>query len=100
MTVAANPPGVEREAGPYQPWRDLPPLPESWRSLPAAFVRAARAHPGRVAICDSTGASHTYGDTFLRAVAMGRVLARTWSDADHVGLFVPPVVPFFTALTR
>jgi acyl-[acyl-carrier-protein]-phospholipid O-acyltransferase/long-chain-fatty-acid--[acyl-carrier-protein] ligase len=93
MTVAANPRGIEREAGPFQPWRDLPPLPESWRSLPAAFVRAARAHSARVAICDSTGASHTYGDTFLRALAMGRVLTRTWSDADHVGLLVPPVVP-------
>jgi acyl-[acyl-carrier-protein]-phospholipid O-acyltransferase/long-chain-fatty-acid--[acyl-carrier-protein] ligase len=93
MTVAANPRDVEREVGPYQPWRELPPLPDSWRSLPAAFVHAARAHPTRVAICDSTGASHTYGDTFLRAAAMGRVLARTWSEADHVGLLVPPVVP-------
>ncbi len=93
MTIAANPRGVEREAGPYQSWRDLSPLPDTWSSLPAAFVRAARAHSSRVAICDSTGASHTYGDTFLRALAMGRVLARTWGDAAHVGLLVPPVVP-------
>lgn len=93
MTVAANPRGVEREAGRYQPWRDLPPLPASWTSLASAFVTAARANRSRVAISDSTGASHSYGDTFLRALAMGRVLARAWGTADHVGLFVPPVVP-------
>ena len=92
-SIAANPRTAGQEAGPFQPWRDLPPLPASWRSLPSAFVHSARAHSARMAICDSTGAAHTYGDTFLRALAMGRVLARTWGDASHVGLFVPPVVP-------
>jgi acyl-[acyl-carrier-protein]-phospholipid O-acyltransferase / long-chain-fatty-acid--[acyl-carrier-protein] ligase len=92
-TVAANRRGLGQEPGPYQPWRDLPPLPETWRSLPAAFVHSARAHSGRTAVADSTGASHTFGDTFLRAIAMGRVLARTWGEARHVGLFLPPVVP-------
>ncbi|MHB1557410.1 MAG: AMP-binding protein [Isosphaeraceae bacterium] len=75
------------------PWRDLSPLPREWRSLPSAFVHAARANPARTAICDSTGASLTYGQTFLRALALGRVLSRTWSPERHVGLMVPPVVP-------
>lgn len=92
-TVAANPRGLGQEAGPFQPWRDLTPLPNEWRSLPWAFVHAARRNMSRTAIGDSTGASHTYGDTFLRALAMGRVLARTWGAASHVGLLVPPVAP-------
>ena len=92
-TMASNPTDIGQETGPYRPWRDLPPLPETWCSLPSAFVHAARRNMSRIAICDSTGASCTYGQTFLRAAAMGRVLARTWGDASHVGLFVPPVVP-------
>jgi acyl-[acyl-carrier-protein]-phospholipid O-acyltransferase/long-chain-fatty-acid--[acyl-carrier-protein] ligase len=92
-TVAANPAGIGQESGPFQPWRDLPPLPAAWRSLPTAFVHAARQNRSRIAIADSTGAAYSYGQTFLRSLAMGRVLARTWSDASHVGLLVPPVVP-------
>jgi acyl-[acyl-carrier-protein]-phospholipid O-acyltransferase/long-chain-fatty-acid--[acyl-carrier-protein] ligase len=92
-TVAANPAVLGQESGPFPPWRDLPPLPEAWRSLPSAFVHSARKNASRIAIADSTGAAHTYADTFLRACAMGRVLARSWGDAAHVGLLVPPVVP-------
>src|SRR5690349_820933 len=92
-TLSANPRGINEEAGPYRPWRELPPLPEGWDSLPAAFVHAARRNASRTAITDSTRAACTYGDTFLRALAMGRVLARTWGEASHVGLLVPPVVP-------
>src|SRR5689334_12981072 len=91
-TATANARGVGRELGAFLPWRDLPPLPRGWSSLPSAFVHAARRYGPKVAIIDSTGASHSYGQTFLRALAMGRVLARTWSDAAHVGLLVPPVV--------
>src|SRR5579875_3662484 len=92
-TVAANPSGLGPDSGPYPPGRELPPLPAAWRSLPAAFVHSARRNASRIAIGDSTGAAYTYGETFLRALAMGRVLARTWGDADHVRLFVPPVAP-------
>jgi acyl-[acyl-carrier-protein]-phospholipid O-acyltransferase/long-chain-fatty-acid--[acyl-carrier-protein] ligase len=92
-TVAANRRGIGQETASVPPWRDLPPLPVTWRSLPSAFVHAARRNMSRIAICDSTGASYTYGQTFLRAVAMGRVMARSWSEASHVGLLVPPVVP-------
>lgn len=79
------------------PWCDLAPLPRDWRSLPSAFVLAARANSSRTALCDSTGASLTYGQTFLRALALGRVLARTWSSERRVGLMVPPVVPAVVA---
>lgn len=75
------------------PWRDLSPLPDAWRSLPAAFVHAARSRPGRPAICDSTGAALTYGSAFLRALALGRVLDRIGGEADRVGLMVPPLAP-------
>jgi acyl-[acyl-carrier-protein]-phospholipid O-acyltransferase/long-chain-fatty-acid--[acyl-carrier-protein] ligase len=92
-TVAANPRGIGQESGPSSPWRDLTPLPEAWRSLASAFVHSARRNMSKTAISDSTGASHTYGQTLLRALAMGRAMARTWGDASHVGLLVPPVVP-------
>ncbi len=93
MTTAAEPRGEARDSRQYEPWQELLPLPESWVSLPSAFVHAARRHAGRVAICDSTGVSYTYAQTFLRTLAMGRVLSRTWGNASHVGLFVPPVAP-------
>jgi acyl-[acyl-carrier-protein]-phospholipid O-acyltransferase/long-chain-fatty-acid--[acyl-carrier-protein] ligase len=73
--------------------RPLPPLPASWRSLQRVFVHEARAHPKRPAMSDSTGASLTYGDTFLRALALGRVLARTLGPERYVGLLLPPCVP-------
>src|SRR5262245_47880108 len=92
-TVAANPRGIGQDAASIPPWRDLPPLPVTWGSLPSAFVHSARRNMSRVAISDSTGGSYTYGQTFLRALAMGRVMARSWSEASHVGLLVPPVAP-------
>jgi acyl-[acyl-carrier-protein]-phospholipid O-acyltransferase/long-chain-fatty-acid--[acyl-carrier-protein] ligase len=42
---------------------------------------------------DSTGANLTFGETLLRALVLGRVLARQWGPATHVGLMVPPTVP-------
>jgi acyl-[acyl-carrier-protein]-phospholipid O-acyltransferase/long-chain-fatty-acid--[acyl-carrier-protein] ligase len=71
----------------------LPPLPETWRSLPRAFVHQARALPSRRALADSTGAGLTYGQTLLRALVLGRVLARTIGPAPNVGLLIPPTVP-------
>ncbi len=44
-------------------------------------------------MADSTGASLTYGQTLLRALALGRVLDREWGPAEHIGLMVPPTVP-------
>lgn len=71
----------------------LPPLPPNWRSLARAFVHQARAKWGQPAISDSTGASLTYGKTFIRALALGRVLARKLGPQPYVGLFIPPTVP-------
>jgi acyl-[acyl-carrier-protein]-phospholipid O-acyltransferase/long-chain-fatty-acid--[acyl-carrier-protein] ligase len=75
------------------PVRPLPPLPEHWRSLPRVFVHQARALGSRTALSDSTGATLTYGQTLLRALALGRVLSRTLGPAPNVGLLIPPTVP-------
>ncbi len=82
-----------RDFGPYRPARELAPFPPFGRSLPRVFVHAARANWSKTAICDSTGVSLTYGQTLIRALALGRVLSRTWGSAERVGLMVPPTVP-------
>ncbi len=85
--------GRQHEAEPYPPLRQLSAFPEHWHSLPRAFIHQARLIGGRTAFADSTGASLTYGQTLLRALVLGRVLTREWGTAQHVGLFVPPLVP-------
>ncbi len=85
--------GATGGPGPFEPLRELPPLPPHWRSLPRAFVHQARALASRTAMADSTGASLTYGQTLLRALVLGRVLEREWGPAAHFGLMVPPTVP-------
>ena len=92
-SIAANPRGTGQEPAPFAPLRELLPLPEAWRSLPAAFVHSVRVHPSKTAMTDSSGATLTYGQTLLRALALGRVLSRGWGDARHIGLMVPPTVP-------
>src|SRR4051794_10320425 len=79
-------------AADVQPDRPLPPWPAHWTSLPRAFLHQARARAGAEALADSTGASLTYGETLLRAVALGRVLARELGPEPYVGLFLPPTV--------
>src|SRR5947207_1359446 len=91
--VVASPREPGRESNPSAPNRELPPMPSSWRSLPRALIHSIRAHPSRTALCDSTGAALTYGQTLLRALVLGRVLARSWGTARHIGLMVPPTVP-------
>jgi acyl-[acyl-carrier-protein]-phospholipid O-acyltransferase / long-chain-fatty-acid--[acyl-carrier-protein] ligase len=85
--------GRQQEAEPYPPLRQLSPFPAHWRSLPRAFIHQARSIGARTAFADSTGTSLTYGQTLLRALVLGRVLAREWGPAQHIGLFVPPTVP-------
>ena len=75
------------------PDRPLPPMPPHWRSLPRVFVHQARAARNRQAIADSTGASLTYGETLVRALALGRLLARLLGPEPYVGLLLPPAVP-------
>jgi acyl-[acyl-carrier-protein]-phospholipid O-acyltransferase/long-chain-fatty-acid--[acyl-carrier-protein] ligase len=85
--------GRQHEAEPYPPLRRLSAFPGHWHSLPRAFIHQARMIGGRTAFADSTGTSLTYGQTLLRALVLGRVLAREWGTAQHIGLFVPPTVP-------
>ena len=82
---------------PESPEFPMPPLPADWISLGGAFVSRARVHPGKEAVCDSTGASLTYGETFLRALALARVLSRTLGPETYVGLLLPPTVPSVVA---
>lgn len=70
----------------------LSPLPPHWRSLPSAFVDEARRRPGREALADSTNVSLSYGQTFLRAVVLARVLKRLVGPEKYVGLLLPPTV--------
>jgi acyl-[acyl-carrier-protein]-phospholipid O-acyltransferase / long-chain-fatty-acid--[acyl-carrier-protein] ligase len=85
--------GGNGRTGSYAPLRDLKPLPLEWRSLPRAFVHRARASWSQAALADSSGTTLTFGNALLRALVLGRVLAREWGPAEHVGLMVPPTVP-------
>ena len=69
------------------------PLPPDWHSLAHAFVSQVRAKWSAEAICDGTGAKLTYGETFLRALVLGRFLGRTVGPAEYVGVLLPPTVP-------
>jgi acyl-[acyl-carrier-protein]-phospholipid O-acyltransferase / long-chain-fatty-acid--[acyl-carrier-protein] ligase len=71
----------------------LPPLPAAWRSLPRAFVDTARSHWSKVGMADSTGVSLTFGESLIRALALGRALARELGPEPYVGVMVPPSVP-------
>jgi acyl-[acyl-carrier-protein]-phospholipid O-acyltransferase/long-chain-fatty-acid--[acyl-carrier-protein] ligase len=95
MTTGLDAPLTDRheEAGRYPPLRQLSAFPSHWHSLPRAFIHQARSIAARTAMVDSTDTSLTYGDTLIRALALGRVLDRVWGSARHVGLFVPPTVP-------
>ena len=84
------------EAGAAAPAEPLPPLPPHWRSLARAFVHCARERPGAAAMTDSTGASLTFGEVLLRALALGRALDRELAPVQqepNVGLLLPPTVP-------
>jgi acyl-[acyl-carrier-protein]-phospholipid O-acyltransferase/long-chain-fatty-acid--[acyl-carrier-protein] ligase len=71
----------------------MSPLPSGWRSLPRAFIAAARRYRDRVAMTDTTGATITYGEALLRSLALGRVLHRKLDRREYVGVFLPPTVP-------
>lgn len=44
-------------------------------------------------MCDSAGAQLTYGQCFLRALILSRVLGRGLGPEEYVGLMLPPTVP-------
>ena len=72
--------------------RPLTPLPKWWTSLPRAFVHSARSRPSAPCFVDSTGTKLNYGETFLRAVALSRVLSRSLGSNPYVGIMIPPTV--------
>lgn len=74
-------------------FRPLQPLSPNWRSLAHAFVCQVRERWSAEAICDGTGARLTYGETFLRALVLGRYLSRTTGTGKYVGVLLPPTVP-------
>src|SRR5271170_4621492 len=86
-------PSTELSRDPDAPDLPLPPLPDHWTSLARAFVHTARRFSKKVAMADSAKASLTYGDLFLRSVALGRAISRIVGHESHVGVFQPPVVP-------
>lgn len=96
MATAPTLTPVKRTGDPA-PDTPLPPMPSSWRSLPRAFLHAARANAKRPAIADSTGQSLTYEEALMRAVALGRALGRELGDSPHVGVLLPPTVPAIVA---
>ena len=79
----------EDRSGPDRP---LSPLPRAWTSLARAFVATARRKPKALALADSTGTALSYGETFLRAAALARVLGRTLGEGPYVGVLIPPTV--------
>ena len=48
--------------------------------------------PKKEALADSTGVRLTYGEVFLRALALGRALGRVLGPEPYVGLLIPPTV--------
>jgi acyl-[acyl-carrier-protein]-phospholipid O-acyltransferase/long-chain-fatty-acid--[acyl-carrier-protein] ligase len=74
-------------------FRPLPPLPAEWQSLAHAFVGQVRKNWAAPAMCDGTGASLTYGETLMRALVLGRFLARSVGPDPYVGVMLPPTVP-------
>lgn len=84
-----------RETDPISaaPDTPLPPLPSHWRSLGRAFIHQARARWAGEAVLDSTGAKLTFGDTLIRALALGRALSRILGPEPFVGVLVPPSAP-------
>ena len=74
------------------PDRPLSPLPSHWRSLPRAFVHSARSKPKAPCLIDSTKTTLTYGETFLRAAALARILKRMLGPEEYVGVMIPPTV--------
>src|SRR5690606_17808500 len=73
VQTAVRPAGAAIDPTPLLP---MPALPASWSSLGRAFVTTARVRGGAAAFVDTTGASLSYRQALLKALALGRVLER------------------------
>ena len=86
--------GHARRCRERYPRRALPAVAGSVAVAGPHFVLQARERAKDPAMADSTGVELTYGEPLLRALALGRVLARDARGAEtYVGLLVPPTVP-------
>lgn len=70
-----------------------------------ALARAASLHgAGQTVLRDGTGASLSYRQMFVRAFALGRIIARMTERSDRVGIMLPStaaaVVVFFACQAR
>lgn len=69
---------------------DLPPLPESWYTLPHAFLHQVRKTPDATAVVDSLGTRLTYRGLLVSAVALANELHKCASGDTPIGIILPP----------
>jgi acyl-[acyl-carrier-protein]-phospholipid O-acyltransferase/long-chain-fatty-acid--[acyl-carrier-protein] ligase len=75
-------------------------LVEAWtnrrarmRSLPIAFVHAARRHPLRFAMADAQHPGVKAFPALVRSIFLARRLKKVWAGQKMVGVLLPPSVP-------
>ncbi|PYS45630.1 MAG: acyl-[ACP]--phospholipid O-acyltransferase, partial [Acidobacteria bacterium] len=61
------------------------------KTLPRAFVRAARRHPFRFAMADASSALG-FASALTRTVFLARRLKPVWQDQEMVGILLPPSI--------
>lgn len=61
-------------------------------TLPEAFWREARRHPGKFCIADSSGRRLNYGRTLISAVALARKFRGKFDQEKAIGIMLPPSV--------
>ena len=61
--------------------------------MPRNFVRCARRHPRRFAMCDATSGQINFGPALVKTVFIARRLKNIWRGQNMVGIFLPPSVP-------
>lgn len=63
------------------------------RTLPHAFVKAARRHPFRQAMADATSPGVSFISALARCVYLCGRLTPVWRGQEKVGILLPPSVP-------
>ncbi len=61
-------------------------------TLPQAFWKEARKHPGKFCIADSSGKKLNYGLTLISAVAISRKIKARCPQEENIGILLPPSV--------
>jgi acyl-[acyl-carrier-protein]-phospholipid O-acyltransferase/long-chain-fatty-acid--[acyl-carrier-protein] ligase len=89
---SSTPAAVVRQASSELASDSFPERAEPGDTLPARFIRTARANWGKFAMADSTGRELTYGKALIAALLLsGAVRRRTEGDA-MVGILMPATV--------